>query len=118
MGLFVGLLLASAAASAQVTFDCQTVQERAPATGLAANPKAVASVPLDKQRQGYVRVGGGCEVSRFGFESTHAAVMVENAPDGDFGWRCKGADPALVINPAWAKPRSLSARRARPTSAA
>ncbi|NTX38288.1 alpha/beta fold hydrolase [Myxococcus sp. CA033] len=101
--LLAALLLVGTTASAQVTFDCQTIQERAPATGLGANPKAVASVPLARQQQGYVRVGGGCEVSRFGYDSAHAEVMVQNAPDGDFGWRCKGADPALVINPAWAK---------------
>ncbi|WP_375768768.1 alpha/beta fold hydrolase [Archangium gephyra] len=103
LGLAAAFLLAGSTAAAQVTFDCQTTQARAPASGLAANPKAVAMVPLDKQQQGYVRVGGGCEVSRFGFDSVHAAVMVQNAPDGEQGWRCKGADPAFVSNPAWAK---------------
>ena len=102
-GLAAALLLVGSTASAQVAFDCQTVQERAPASGTALNPKAVATVPLDKQRQGYVRVAGGCEVSRFGFDSANAEVMVQNAPDGEAGWRCKGADPALVPNPAWAK---------------
>lgn len=103
VGLVAVLLLASTTAAAQVTFDCQTTQEKMPGTGLTPNPKVVATVPLDKQRLGYVRVGGGCEVSRFGFDSVHAAVMVQNAPDGEFGWRCKGADPALISNPAWAK---------------
>lgn len=103
VGLAAALLLIGPAAAAQGALDCQTFQERVPALGLMANPKAVATVPLDKQRLGYVRVGGGCEVSRFGFESLHAAVMVQNAPDGEFGWRCKGADPAFVSNPAWAK---------------
>ncbi|HEX5749490.1 MAG TPA: alpha/beta fold hydrolase [Archangium sp.] len=104
LGLAAAFLLAGSTAAAQVTFDCQTsTQARAPLSGLAANPKAVATVPLDKQQQGYVRVGGGCEVSRFGFESVHAGVMVQNAPDGEHGWRCKAADPAFVSNPAWAK---------------
>lgn len=100
--LAAALLLMGTTAAAQ-TLDCQTSQERVPASGLTPNPKAVATVPLDKQRAGYVRVGGGCEVSRFGFESLNAAVMVQNAPDGEFGWRCKGADPAFVSNPAWAR---------------
>jgi pimeloyl-ACP methyl ester carboxylesterase len=103
LGLAAAFLLAGSTAAAQVTFDCQTTQARAPAAGVVANPKAVAMVPFDKQQQGYVRVGGGCEVSRFGFDSVHAAVMVQNAPDGEHGWRCKGADPAFVSNPAWAK---------------
>ncbi|WPB77836.1 alpha/beta fold hydrolase [Archangium violaceum] len=103
LGLAAAFLLAGSTAAAQVTFDCQTTQARAPASGLTPNPKAVATVPFDKQQQGYVRVGGGCEVSRFGFESVHAAVMVQNAPDGEHAWRCKGADPAFVSNPAWAK---------------
>ncbi|MFY0568421.1 esterase/lipase family protein [Archangium lansingense] len=102
VGLAAMLLLMGTTAAAQ-TLDCQTYQERIPAAGLTPNPKAVAMVPLDKQKAGYVRVGGGCEVSRFGFESVHAAVMVQNAPDGEFGWRCKGADPAFVSNPAWAR---------------
>jgi pimeloyl-ACP methyl ester carboxylesterase len=103
LGLAATFLLVGSTAAAQVTFDCQTTQEKAPASGLVANPKAVATVPLDKQKLGYVRVGGGCEVSRFGFDSVHAGVMVQNAPDGEHGWRCKGADPAFVSNPAWAK---------------
>jgi pimeloyl-ACP methyl ester carboxylesterase len=114
--LAAALLLAGSTAAAQVTFDCQTVQERAPASGLATYPKAVATVPLDKQAQGYVRVGGGCEVSRFGFDSTHAEVMVQNSPDGEYGWRCKGADPALISNPAWAK-ASVTFCRARDPNA-
>jgi pimeloyl-ACP methyl ester carboxylesterase len=101
--LVITLLGVGSPAAAQGTLECQTVQSRAPASGLAPNPKAVATVPFDKQGQGYVRVGGGCEVSRFGFESVHAAVMVQNSPDGEFGWRCKGADPALISNPAWAR---------------
>lgn len=76
-------LLLSSVAAAQGTLDCQTVQSRTPVSGLTPNPKAVATVPADKQAQGYVRVGGGCEVSRLGFESVHAAVMVQNSPDGD-----------------------------------
>ena len=104
LGLAATLLLVGSTADAQVTFDCQTSQERAPALGtLVVNPKAVATVPLDKQKLGYVRVGGGCEVSRFGFDSVHAGVMVQNAPDGAHGWRCKAADPAFVSNPAWAR---------------
>ncbi|WP_225409651.1 esterase/lipase family protein [Stigmatella hybrida] len=101
--LATSLLLLGSTAAGQGSLECQTLQSRAPVSGLAPNPKAVATVPFDKQTQGYVRVGGGCEVSRFGFESVHAAVMVQNSPDGEFGWRCKGADPALVSNPAWAK---------------
>ncbi|MCY1041553.1 alpha/beta fold hydrolase [Corallococcus sp. bb12-1] len=103
VGLFTALLLLGSTAAAQGALDCQTSQERVPAVGLTPNPRAVATVPLDKQRLGYVRVGGGCEVSRFGLESVHAAVMVQNAPDGEFGWRCKGADPAFVSNPSWAR---------------
>jgi pimeloyl-ACP methyl ester carboxylesterase len=102
MGLAAAVLLLGLPAAAQ-TLDCQTTQARVPAVGLTPNPRAVATVPLDKQQAGYVRVGGGCEVSRFGFESVHAAVMVQNAPDGEFGWRCKGADPAFISNPAWAR---------------
>ncbi|PTL77375.1 alpha/beta fold hydrolase [Vitiosangium sp. GDMCC 1.1324] len=114
VGLVAVLLLVSTTAAAQVTFDCQTTQEKMPATGLVANPKAVATVPLDKQRQGYVRVGGGCEVSRIGFDSVHAAVMVQNSPDGEYGWRCKGADPALISNPAWAKASVMYCRASDP----
>ncbi|RKI31885.1 alpha/beta fold hydrolase [Corallococcus sp. AB004] len=102
VGFCAALLLMGSTAAAQ-TLDCQSTQERFPAAGLTPNPKVVAMVPADKLAAGYVRVGGGCEVSRFGLESVHAAVMVQNAPDGTSGWRCKGADPAFVSNPAWAK---------------
>lgn len=103
LGLAAALLLVSSTATAQVTFDCQALQVRAPASGTAMYPRAVAAVPLDKQNQGYVRVSGGCEVSRAGYESPHAEVMVQNSPDGEAGWRCKGADPAGLPNAAWAK---------------
>lgn len=115
VALAAALLLLSTTAAAQVTFDCQTVQEKMPVTGVTPNPKAVATVPLDKQKQGYVRVGGGCEVSRFGFDSVHAAVMVQNSPDGENGWRCKGADPAFVSNPAWAKASVTYCRASDPS---
>lgn len=115
VALAAALLLVSTTAAAQVTFDCQTTQEKMPAIGLTPNPKAVAMVPLDKQRQGYVRVGGGCEVSRFGFDSVHAAVMVQNSPDGEYGWRCKGADPALISNPAWARASVTYCRASDPS---
>jgi triacylglycerol esterase/lipase EstA (alpha/beta hydrolase family) len=108
LGLAATFLLVGSTAAAQVTFDCQTTQEGAPVPSSTSvktmlNPKAVATVPPDKQKLGYVRVGGGCEVSRFGFDSVHAGVMVQNAPDGEHGWRCKAADPAFVSNPGWAK---------------
>jgi len=114
--LGAALLLVGSTAAAQVTFDCQTTQERAPYSGVSMYPKAVATVPLDKQSQGYVRVGGGCEVSRFGFDSVNAEVMVQNAPDGANGWRCKGADPALVPNAAWAKASVTYCRASAPTA--
>jgi len=115
LGLAATLLLVGSTADAQVTFDCQTIQEKAPVSGLVVNPKAVATVPLDKQKLGYVRVGGGCEVSRFGFDSVHAGVMVQNAPDGEHGWRCKAADPAFVSNPAWAKASVTYCRASDPS---
>src|SRR5690242_18441397 len=95
---FILLLLVGSTAAAQVTIDCQTTQVRAPASGLATNPRAVATVPADKLSKGYFRVGGGCEVSRFGRDSAHAEVMVQNSPDGTTGWRCKAADPAGLPN--------------------
>ena len=87
---YIGFLLffgVSSTAAAQVTVDCQTVQQRTPASGTSTYPRAVATVPADKQSQGYVRVGGGCEVSRNGFDSPHAEVMVQYSPDGAAGWR-------------------------------
>lgn len=83
--------------------ECETTEVREPVSGLASYPRAVARVPADKLAQGFVRVGGGCEVSQFGTGSVHAAVMVENGPHEANGWACKAADPALIINPAWAR---------------
>ncbi len=95
------LLLVGTAASAQQkwSLDCQSYAEKTPLLALSKYPVALAKVPLDKRSQGYVRVGGGCEVSRLGYDNAvHAEVMVQNAPEGEDGWRCKGADPALLPN--------------------
>ena len=83
--------------------ECETAEAKFPATGLASYPRAVVRVPLGKLQQGFVRVGGGCEVSRAGRDSVHAEVMVQSMPDGTDGWACKGADPANIANPAWAR---------------
>lgn len=105
-GLLVALLLVGRAAAAQqASIQCETRTQRVPAAGaaLVRNPTAVATVPADRQAEGYVRVGGGCEVSRHLFDSVHAETMVQNIPDGAAGWRCTGKDPANVPNDAWAQ---------------
>jgi pimeloyl-ACP methyl ester carboxylesterase len=92
-------------ANAPSNLECESTEVRVPAssTVTAPYPRAVARIPGDKKSQGFVRVGGSCEVSRTGTGSVHAAVMVENMPDGEDGWVCKAADPALIPNPAWAR---------------
>ncbi|HYH99998.1 hypothetical protein [Hyalangium sp.] len=104
--LFAVLLWVSSAASAQhkSNLDCQTLSEKTALQALSKYPVAIAKIPEDKRSQGYVRVGGGCEVSRFGHDNAvHAEVMVQNAPEGEDAWRCKGADPALLPNRGWAQ---------------
>lgn len=83
--------------------ECESTEAREPLSGVASYPEAIARVPAAKLAQGFVRVGSSCEVSRFGNGSVHAAVMVRNVPEGSDGWACKGADPALTPNPAWAR---------------
>lgn len=107
-GLIVALLLVGRAAAAQqeLLFDCETQKQRSQFPGGAAlgrSPTAVAVMPANKQAEGYVRVGGGCEVSRSTVDSVHAETMVQNVPDGATGWRCAGKDPANVPNDAWAQ---------------
>ena len=118
-GLLVALLLLgrTAAAQQQVSFQCETRTQRVPAAGaaLVRNPAAVATVPQNRLAEGYVRVGGGCEVSRHKFDSVHAETMVQNVPDGAAGWRCAGKDPANTPNDAWAQ-ASVTFCRARHAS--
>lgn len=83
--------------------ECESTEVREPLSGVGNYPLAIARVPAAKLAQGFVRVGGSCEVSRFGNGSVHAAVMVRNEPQDGDAWACKAADPALTPNPAWAR---------------
>jgi pimeloyl-ACP methyl ester carboxylesterase len=102
---------------APATVECETSEAKTPTSGTASYPRAVARVPAAKLAQGFVRVGGGCEVSRFGHDSVHAAVLVQSVPDGEDGWACKAADPAFTPNPAWAR-ATVNYCRVLPTATA
>ena len=61
-------------------------------------PAVVVKIPANKLQDGYVLVGGGCDVSYASNQSPNSELLFESRPVEN-GWQCSATDPAIFYQP-------------------